>query len=141
VSLQTNYNLIERAEFERELQALCIEEGVGVLPYTPLAKGFLAGGYRRDQPASLSPRAPGVAKLYQHEIGWAVLDAVRCVAEQQNASPAQISLAWLLHRDGITAPVVGVSSPAQLKDVLGAANIRLHSEALALLESTTPPAA
>jgi len=130
VSLQTYYNVIDRHDFERRLQPLCVAENIGVMPYTPLAKGFLSGRYLRDAPPPPTPRAYGVSQLYQHERGWKVLNSVKKVAERLDASPAQVSLAWLLHQPSVVAPVVSASSPQQINDLLGCVNLKLSTEDL-----------
>jgi aryl-alcohol dehydrogenase-like predicted oxidoreductase len=95
-SLQPHYNLAHRAEFERELQPLCVDQELGVVPYSSLANGFLTGKYRRDTPAPASARADRVQQRYYDERGWAILDTLQAVADEHNRSPAQIALAWLL---------------------------------------------
>lgn len=128
ISVQASYNLIDRHGFERELGPLCLAEGIGVLPYTPLAKGFLSGRYRSDARPPETPRAPGVSRLYQHERGWRILDAVRRVARRHSASPTRVSLAWLLRQPSVVAPVVGASSPQQIADILGCVALTLDAE-------------
>lgn len=126
-SLQPHYNLVHRAEFERELKAVCEKYQVGVIPYSPLAGGFLTGKYHREQ-SSESVRAGGVKRRYFNEYGWAVLEAVRAVAEETKSSPTAIALAWQLAQRVITSPIIGANSRAQLKDSLAALDIRLTDE-------------
>jgi aryl-alcohol dehydrogenase-like predicted oxidoreductase len=136
-SLQPHYNLAYRAEFERELADLCADQGLGVIPYSPLAGGFLTGKYRRGDPAPASARAGSVQKRYFNERGWAVLEALSAVAAEHGAPPAQIALAWLLARPGITAPIVGANTPEQLSASLAAADLTLSAEQIARLDDAS----
>jgi aryl-alcohol dehydrogenase-like predicted oxidoreductase len=135
ISLQPYYNLIDRADFERELQSVCVARGVGVVPYSPLAKGFLTGKYRRDAPPPNSIRASGVRERYMHERGWRVLSAVDQVARARvGASPAQVALAWLMQRPAVVAPIVGANSAEHLQELLGASELSLDPSAVKLLD-------
>jgi aryl-alcohol dehydrogenase-like predicted oxidoreductase len=136
-SLQPHYNLAYRDEFERELQDLCADQGIGVIPYSPLAGGFLTGKYRRDDMIPASARAEGIQKRYFNERGWAVLDALAAVAAEHGAPPAQAALAWLLARPGIAAPIVGANTPAQLSASLGAADMTLSADQIARLDAAS----
>jgi aryl-alcohol dehydrogenase-like predicted oxidoreductase len=136
-SLQPHYNLAHRDEFERELHDLCVDQGLGIIPYSPLAGGFLTGKYQRGSAGPESIRADGVQKRYFNERGWRVLDALAAVAAEQGAPPAQIALAWLLSRPAMTAPIVGANSPAQLAASLGAAELTLSAEQIASLEAAS----
>jgi len=127
-SIQPHYSLVHRAEFERELAAVCEKYGVGVIPYSPLAGGFLTGKYRRDSETPDSARAGGIKNRYFNEYGWGVLDAVEQVANARNASISQIALAWQLTNPVITSPIIGPRTMEQLEDNLGAAGVRLASE-------------
>src|SRR5258706_9799571 len=102
--LQPKYNLVIRDEYERELEPLCLEQGVGVIPYSSLASGFLSGKYRSGEALPKTARAGGVEKTYMNERGFRVLGAVEKVAAAANATPAQVSLSWLAPRPGITPP-------------------------------------
>jgi aryl-alcohol dehydrogenase-like predicted oxidoreductase len=136
-SLQPHYNLAYRDEFERELQDLCADQGIGVIPYSPLAGGFLTGKYRHGDPAPASTRANGVQKRYFNDHGWAVLDALSAVAAEHGAPPAQVALAWLLARPAITAPIVGANTPEQLSASLGAADMSLSIDQIARLDAAS----
>ncbi|MBK9712916.1 MAG: aldo/keto reductase [Kouleothrix sp.] len=136
-SLQPHYNLAHRDEFERELQDLCADQGVGAIPYSPLAGGFLTGKYRRGEAAPESARAGGVQKRYFNERGWATVEALVAVAEEQGVPAAQIALAWLLARPAVVAPIVGANSPEQLADSLGAIDIHLSDEQIARLNQAS----
>jgi aryl-alcohol dehydrogenase-like predicted oxidoreductase len=133
-SLQPKYNLVFRDEYERELEPLCLEQGVGVIPYSTLGSGFLTGKYRRDGALPTTARAGGVQKTYMTDRGFAVLDAVGEVAAKTGATPAQVSLSWLAHRPGITAPIASATSPVQLKELIGGIELRLDDEATATLD-------
>lgn len=137
VSVQPYYNLVDRAGFERELEALCLEEGIGVIPYSPLAAGFLTGKYRRDEPLPDSARAGGVQQRFMNERGWRVLDAVEEVARRHNAAPAQVSLAWLMQRPAVVSPIIGANTPEQLRDILGATEIGLEQDDVAVLDEAS----
>lgn len=131
-SLQPHYNLAHRAEFERELKPLCEEEGIGVIPYSPLAGGFLTGKYRRDATPG-SARADGIQKRYGNERGFAIVDKLSEVAAGRGLTPAQTALAWLLTQPVISAPIIGANSPAQLAESLGAAGVKLTADEMAEL--------
>ena len=136
-TLQPYYNLAGREEYERELEPLCRELEVGVIPYSALASGFLSGKYRAGQPMPGSARAGGVQKRYMNERGFAVLAAVDKVASESGATPAQVALAWLLARPGITAPIVSATSVEQTQELLGAAEVQLAPEAIAALDAAS----
>ncbi len=135
-SLQPHYNLVHRAEFERELKDLCAEQGLGVIPYSPLAGGFLTGKYRRDQPLPDSQRAGGVQR-YLNDKGWAALDAMNTVAEGRGISLIEVALAWQLSQPNITAPIIGANTVGQLKPNLAAAGLRLSDEEMKTLNDAT----
>jgi aryl-alcohol dehydrogenase-like predicted oxidoreductase len=126
-SLQPHYNLVHRAEFERELASVCSTYQLGVLPYSPLGGGFLTGKYRRNQTVE-SQRARGASR-YFNERNWSLLDKMEIIANQKNgASISQVALAWLLSDPLITSPIIGPRSQEQLQDNLGAAGLRLTVE-------------
>ncbi|HWX47195.1 MAG TPA: aldo/keto reductase [Roseomonas sp.] len=126
-SLQPHYNLVERAHYESGLEALCREEGLGVIPYFSLAAGFLTGKYRSFKDLGQSPRGQGVAK-YLDERGIGILAALDEVAARHKAKPAQVALAWLVARPGITAPIASATRLEQLEELIGAAELRLSPE-------------
>lgn len=136
VSLQPEYNLADpfRASFERELANACLHFGVGVIPYSPLAKGFLTGKYRRGQPLPDSVRASDVQHTLLNDRNFDALDAVIRVADRHGSTPARVALAWLLARPYVTAPIVGANSPEQLRDLLPAAELRLSPDDLAEID-------
>lgn len=135
-SLQPNYSLMHRAEFERELKELCEEQQIGVIPYSPLAAGFLTGKYRRGQPIPNSVRAEGL-KHYFNEKGWKVIDALDEVGKEQGLTVAQTALAWLLTQPVITSPIIGANSVDQLKDSLGVVGKRLTPQQMQRLDEAS----
>jgi len=134
VCVQPRYNLVDRAEYERELEPACLALGVGVIPYSALGGGFLSGKYRRDGELPTTARADSVRQRYMHERGWAVLDALLAVAEARGATPTQVALAWQLARPSVTAPIASATSVAQVQELLGAAALKLTTEELAALD-------
>ena len=133
-SLQPKYNLVFRDEYERELEPLCLEQGVGVIPYSSLASGFLSGKYRRGGALPSTARAGGVQKTYMNDRGFAILEAVEKVATAAGATPAQVALSWLAHRPGITAPIASATLVEQLRELLGGIELRLDEEATVSLD-------
>jgi aryl-alcohol dehydrogenase-like predicted oxidoreductase len=106
-SIQPHYNIAYRAEFERELKPLCEEEGVGVIPYSPLAGGFLTGKYRRDAPVPDSARASAVQRRYLNDRGFTILEALEKLGQARGKTIAQMALAWQLSQPVITSPIIG----------------------------------
>ncbi|MBK8045691.1 MAG: aldo/keto reductase [Anaerolineales bacterium] len=135
-SVQPHYNLVHRAEFERELKEICIEFGLGVVPYSPLAGGFLTGKYRREQAAD-SPRAEGVRNRYMNDRGFAVLDAVDAIAAERHLTPLQVALAWQLNQPFITAPIIGANSVEQLNESLSAVGVVLAPAEMQMLSEVS----
>jgi aryl-alcohol dehydrogenase-like predicted oxidoreductase len=135
-SLQPHYNLVHRAEFERELRDVCTHFGLGVIPYSPLAGGFLTGKYRRNGAAE-SPRAESVRNRYMNDKGFAVLDALDAVAAARNATVLQVALAWQLHLDYVTAPIIGANTAEQLEESLRACEVELSAEEMARLNQVS----
>jgi aryl-alcohol dehydrogenase-like predicted oxidoreductase len=133
VCLQPHYNLVHRKEYEAELQALCARERIGVIPYSPLAGGFLTGKYRRGQPMPDSQRA-GRVKSYMNDRGFAVIGALDAIAKSHDTSVAAVALAWQLANPTITAAIIGANSPAQLADLLPASDLQLNADEIASLE-------
>jgi aryl-alcohol dehydrogenase-like predicted oxidoreductase len=143
VSMQTRYNLVYREE-EREMIPFCADEGVGVLPYSPLARGLLAGsrerGGLRRTPRAIAEKGD---KLWEEENGidFDVVDALRSVAAERALPPAQLALAWLLGKPAVSAPIVGVTKAHHLDDALAAAELSLGDEEVARLEAPYRPRA
>jgi aryl-alcohol dehydrogenase-like predicted oxidoreductase len=142
VSMQNHYNLVYREE-EREMIPQCIDQGVGVIPWSPLARGLLAGN-RTSAGERLTTRAQTDAfsdHLYKPELDFAVVERVDEVASQRGVPSAQIALAWLLHKPGVTAPIVGATKLAHLEDALAAQQLSLSDEEIARLEEPYVPRA
>jgi aryl-alcohol dehydrogenase (NADP+) len=140
VSMQNHYNLVYREE-EREMIPLCRAEGVGLIPWSPLARGFLAGN-RTTNKAEGTLRARTDAfghNLYYRAEDFVVVDRVTEIAKQRGVSNAQIALAWMLHKPGITAPIIGASKMYQLDEAIAALNIKLTEEEMSALEAPYQP--
>jgi aryl-alcohol dehydrogenase-like predicted oxidoreductase len=131
---QPEYNLYDRAAFERDLQPLAKAQGLAVIPFFGLAKGFLSGKYRSVKDIEGRPRAAGLKKYFEGERGMRILAALDKVSERTGATPAQVSLAWSMAQPTIAAPIVSVTSVAQLDELMGAARLKLDAEALADLD-------
>ena len=126
ISSQPPYSLVRRENFEREHEAACLDQGVGVIPYSPLQGGFLTGKYRRSKMPD-SVRA-GELKKYCTEQNFKLIDLLEERGKAHEATVAQMALAWLLHRPSITAPIIGANSPVQLKESLSSVSIHLSPE-------------
>lgn len=128
-SLQPNYNLYDRAEYETQLEPLCVKEGLGVIPYFSLASGFLTGKYRRQEDLAKSARGRFVQK-YLDQRGFRILDALDHAAKRLGATPGQVAIAWLLAHSSITAPIASATSLEQLNELIGAVNLQLDRAAM-----------
>ena len=131
--LQPRYNLVARAEYEQELEPLCVSEGVGVITYSSLASGFFSGKYRAGQPLPSSPRAGGVEKNYMTERGFKILAVVDRIASELNTTPGQVALAWIMTRPGMTAAIASGTTVEQVKDLTASAELVLPAEAVTAL--------
>ncbi len=140
VSMQNHLNLVYREE-EREMLPLCLDQGVGVIPWSPLARGFLAGNRTREQnqPTARAKSDGFAQQLYFQEADFQVVDRLQEVAQAAGKRPAQIALAWLLHKPGITAPIIGASKMNHLEEAVAAAEIYLSSEDMRRLEELYQP--
>ncbi len=140
VSMQNHYNLIYREE-EREMLPLCREEGIGVIPWSPLARGFLAGNRRPgDYGETVRARTDEYAqKMYYQPSDFEVVERVSEVARQRGVSNTQVALAWLLARPGVTAPIIGASKMPHLDEALAALDLKLDAEEMRLLEEPYQP--
>jgi 1-deoxyxylulose-5-phosphate synthase len=129
VSMQNHYNLVYREE-EREMLPLCRDQGIGVIPWSPLARGFLAGNRTRDKSGETTrSKSDGFAhSLYYQDTDFQVVDRVIELAGRRGVRPAQIALAWLLHQPGVTAPIIGASKIKHLEDAVAALEIKLSKE-------------
>lgn len=135
ISMQNNYSLLYREE-EREMNPLCVDERIGLVPYSPIGGGLLAGSRRAGTVRSHSPMA---RDRFRRPADEAVIDAVAAVARRHGVAPAQVAIAWLLARPGVTAPIVGATRAAQLDDSVAAVGMTLAVEDLALLEGAYEP--
>lgn len=140
VSMQNHYNLVYREE-EREMLPLCRAEGIGVIPWSPLARGFLTGSRQRGSKGeTLRAGTDDFAHaMYYQETDYQVADRVRELANRRGVKPAQITLAWLLHQPGVSAPIVGASKIAHLEESVAALEIRLSDEECQFLEEPYQP--
>lgn len=136
MALQPHYNLVHRPEFEDGLAALCERERIGVIPYSPLAGGFLSGKYRRGQPLPESERA-GRASRYMDGRGLAVIDALAAIAAARGVPVPAVALAWLLAKPAVTSPIIGANTPSQLADLLPASDLHLTAEEVAALDAAS----
>ena len=134
VSLQPRYSLAHRDDFEGPLADLCLREGLAVIPYSPLAGGFLTGKYRPGQPLPKSQRTYTV-KRYGNEAGWRIIDAIDRMAKAHQTTLAAVALAWLLAKPVITAPIIGANSVEQLADLIPATELRLTAAEIATLDA------
>lgn len=135
-SLQPLYNLYDRADYESTFEPLVQKTGIAVIPYFALASGFLTGKYRSEADLAKSPRGEG-NKKYLNERGFKILAALDEVAAQYNSTPAQISLAWLITRPSITAPIASATTLQQLHDLVNAAQLKLNAEAIEKLNAAS----
>jgi len=133
VALQPEYNLLERHEYEGELQRVCADHALACLPFYGLAKGFLTGKYREGGSEIDSPRAAGVRSAYFNERGFAVLEALDAVAAAHGSSVAAVALAWLAAQPTVLAPIASATSPDQVADLITSAELDLSEDELALL--------
>ena len=140
VSMQNHYNLIYREE-EREMLPMCREEGIGVIPWSPLARGFLAGNRDRNRSGSTTRAKTDeyARNLYFQEQDFQILDRVKELAKKYRVLPIQIGMAWVLHKEAVTSPIVGISAQKQLDELVAAMDINLTQEDLKYLEEPYRP--
>jgi aryl-alcohol dehydrogenase-like predicted oxidoreductase len=146
VTLQPQYNLLQRG-VEFELTGVCGNEGIGLLPWSPLGGGWLTGKYRRDRPPGGATRLgedpergmEAYGRRNLQERTWRVMDAVRSVAEGRGVSMAQVALAWLVDRPAVTSVILGARTLEQLDDNLGTAGLHLSAEETARLDQASAP--
>jgi aryl-alcohol dehydrogenase-like predicted oxidoreductase len=139
VSMQNHYNLAYREE-EREMVPLCLDQGVGVIPWSPLARGFLAGNRSRSgDPLTLRAGSDPLGDTYYGPADFDVVDRLVEVAAARNLPPAQVALAWLLHKPGVTAPIIGATKLAHLSDAVAAVEVALTADEVARLEEPYRP--
>jgi aryl-alcohol dehydrogenase-like predicted oxidoreductase len=135
-SLQPNYNLYDRADFEKDAEAVCLEKGIGVITYSSLASGFLTGKYRSAEDFKKSPRGARMADRL-NERGLRILAALDQVSARFNAAPTQVALAWLIARPCVTAPIASATSVTQLTDLIKGAQLKLDKEAIESLNTAS----
>jgi aryl-alcohol dehydrogenase-like predicted oxidoreductase len=128
-TLQPLYNLYDRKDFEKELQPLCVQERIGVIPYFSLASGFLTGKYRSENDFSKSKRGGGMKK-YMNDRGFRIIDALEKLAAEYHTSPAVIALAWLKQRPSVLAPIASATNTKQLKELIASTALTLNDEAI-----------
>jgi aryl-alcohol dehydrogenase (NADP+) len=140
VTMQNHYNLVYREE-EREVNPLCRDEGLGLLPWSPLARGFLTGNRRPGDHGDTSrAKTDDIAhSLYYQDADFTVVDRVTEVAKKRSLPNAQVALAWLLHQPGMTAPIIGASKPHHLDDAISAVGLKLEPSELKSLEESYRP--
>ena len=136
-TLQPEFNLYDRAGFERDLQPVALEYGLAVIPFFGLAKGFLSGKYRKLADIEGRPRAGGLKKYFEGDRGPRILAALDAVAKDKGATPAQVSLAWIMAQPSIAGPIVSVTSVAQWDEIAAAARLKLDAKALAELDKAS----
>jgi aryl-alcohol dehydrogenase-like predicted oxidoreductase len=140
VSMQNHYNLIYREE-EREMNKLCVEEGVGLIPWSPLARGFLAGNRTRSKsgPTKRAKSDDYAHSMYYRKSDFAVLSVLEDTAAKKSTTPAQLALAWLLHKPGVVAPIIGATKMAHLEQAVAALEITLSPQEIEMLETPYVP--
>ena len=136
--LQPEFNLADRAEFESGLAELCQREEIGVITYFSLAKGFLSGKYRTEADLAKSPRGGGV-KAYLNPRGFRILDALEAVASRNKAKPAEVALAWIMARPGVTAPIASATSVEQVDSLVRATELAVTPADIAALNEASAP--
>lgn len=143
-SLQPEYSLMVRANFESELQARCIRDSIGVIPYSPLAGGFLTGKYRRGQSAPAGSRGEGSGKIAQYmavERNFDLLDKLESIARDRSATVAAIALSWVVDAPSVTSAIVGANTVAQLTESIAAESLQLSASERAALDDLSRPQA
>jgi aryl-alcohol dehydrogenase-like predicted oxidoreductase len=143
VAMQNHYNLVYREE-EREMNPLCIDQGVGLIPWSPLARGFLSGNRKRgegpgDEPTTRARSDEFARLMYYRDYDFDVVDAVVKVAQARKVTPTQVALAWILQAPGVTSPIIGTTKVAHLKEAVGALDLKLSGEEVAAVEKPYRP--
>ena len=135
ISLQPPYSMVKRANFERENQAVCLDQGIGVIPYSPLQGGFLTGKYRRGSTPA-SARAEGLKK-FMTDRNYDLIELLDRIGQAHGATVAQVALAWTQAQPAITAPIVGANSEEQLSELLGCSNVKLTAEEMQQIDAAS----
>lgn len=138
-ALEPEYNVYDRGSFEGPLRDLCLREGLGVITYFALARGFLSGKYRSASDLAQSVRGSSIDR-YLNPRGFAILGALDAVAQKHGAKLAEVALAWIIAREGVTAPIASATSLEQLEDIIAAGHLQLDADDLAALEQASRPA-
>lgn len=140
ISMQNHYNLVYREE-EREMIPLCLDQGVGIIPWSPLARGFLAGNRTRDKSGETTRAKTDdfAHSMYYQEMDFDIVDRLVAKAKEKGVSPSQLAIAWLLHRPGVTAPIVGTSKMEHLEQAVSALEIELTEEEIIYLDELYQP--
>jgi aryl-alcohol dehydrogenase-like predicted oxidoreductase len=128
--------LYDRQDYEKEIEPICLENNIGVITYYSLASGFLTGKYRSEADLGKSKRGGGIKK-YLNERGFRILHALDQVSKQYNTNPASIALAWVISREGITAPIASATTVEQLNELIKATEIKLDENAVELLNKAS----
>ena len=139
-SLQPHYNVLHREEYERELEEICQAYGLGVIPYSPLAGGFLTGKYPRDKaptPGTRGASSERLKKYMSNERSWETINVLKRLGAEKGKTISQMALGWLLSRPSITSPIIGPRTVEQLEDNLGAVGLRLDESEFAEIDKTT----
>jgi 1-deoxyxylulose-5-phosphate synthase len=139
VSMQNHYNLVYREE-EREMIPLCMDQGLAIIPWSPLARGFLTGTRNRESGTTQRSQVDTFAKdMYYRDDDFAVADVVAGVAQRRGVSPAQVACAWVLQAPGVTSPIIGATKAKHLKELIATVDIKLTSEEIAEVEKPYKP--
>ncbi|QPC80545.1 aldo/keto reductase [Phototrophicus methaneseepsis] len=138
VTMQNHYSLIYREE-EREMNPLCLDMGVGLIPWSPLARGFLAGNVTREDGAQTKRAKSDTYIPERTETDFDTVDRLKEIAEKHDASPAQVALAWMLQRPGVSSPIIGATKMHHLEEAIGAVDVKLSDEDVAYLEELYQP--
>ncbi|MFV2016693.1 MAG: aldo/keto reductase, partial [Candidatus Heimdallarchaeota archaeon] len=133
-TMQPYYSLARRLRYDNELREVCLNYNIGVIPYSPLAAGFLTGKYRQNQELSQSDRASGIKNRFFNERGWQILTTLEEICNEKGITAAQGALAWVMHQPGITSPIIGANSVEQLEEIAKAVEIKFTEDELSRLE-------
>jgi aryl-alcohol dehydrogenase-like predicted oxidoreductase len=136
-SLQPHYNYLKRAEFERELEDLCLDQKIGVIPYSPLAAGFLTGKYKRDGDIPASARVEGIKKRYFNEDSFNALERLEELGSSYGVTTSQMAIGWLLANPVVTSAIIGANSIEQLNETLAGSEVRITVEDKLALDAVT----
>jgi len=138
-TMQNHYNLVYREE-EREMIPLCMDQGLALIPWSPLARGFLTGTRNRESGSTQRSKVDSFAKdMYYREDDFAVADAVAGVAQRRGVTPAQVACAWVLQSPGVTSPIIGATKPGHLKELIASVDLKLTPEEITEVEKPYKP--